>query len=417
MTVERGSGSGRWEIFPVLIGLYTAQAIPISLFLTAIPPILRQEGVSRTALGYLSLLLLPGILKFLWAPTVDRIRPIARAHRAGWIVLTQLGVVIAILALLLIVPGDIFGFIPIALVVSILMATQDIATDGFATLRLIADQRPAGSAIQSGARACGVILGGSVGLLLYHRFGWTGMVLGMAALCLLPLIAVPFMREGEAEAAAGTAGPRPSFAAFLGRPEARQMLWLALIFRASEGLVIPMEAPYLIDAGVGLDAIAYLSGAAAAMAGLFGTALIAWLVMLRGARFVLGLLGSLRVACTLVFALHAAGLVTGYSSLFGAAVALAFIRYTELVALFSLFMNVASRAQPGTDFTILACAQFTAYLVGSTLSGRTADALGYAPLFGTATLLSVLAVFAAMRLIAKPEQTTPLAERICPSRP
>jgi PAT family beta-lactamase induction signal transducer AmpG len=394
----------RQRIFPVLIGLYTAQAIPSSLFLTAIPPILRQEGVSRTALGYLSLLLLPGVLKFLWAPAIDRIRPIARAHRASWIVLTQLGVVIAILGLLLIAPGKIVGFIPIALAVSVLIATQDIATDGFATLRLSANQRPAGSAIQSGARAGGVILGGSVGLLLYHQFSWTGMVVGMAGLCLLPLIAVPFMREEEVEAAP-TFRPRPSFAAFLRRSEARQVLWIAFIFRASEGLVKPMEAPYLIDAGVGLDSIAYLSGAAAGMAGLVGTVLIAWLVKRRGIRFALGLLGSLRVVCVAVFALHAAGLATGYSLLLGAAAIQAFIRYTELVALFSLFMNVSSRAQPGTDFTILTCAQFSAYLAGSIVSGRIADAFGYAPLFGAATLLSVLVVFATMRLIAKPDQT------------
>jgi PAT family beta-lactamase induction signal transducer AmpG len=237
----------RHRIFPILVGLYTAQAIPTSLFLTAIPPILRQEGVSRTALGYLGLLLLPGVLKFLWAPAIDRFRPSARAHPASWILLTQLGIVIAILGLLLIVPADIMGFIPVALIVSILLATQDIATDGFATLHLDADQRPAGSAIQSGARAGGVIPGGSFGLLLYQHFGWTGMVVGMAAFCLLPLIVVPLMREATLEARGGSR-PRPSVAAFLRRPEARQVLWVALIFRASEGLVKPMEAPYLVDA-------------------------------------------------------------------------------------------------------------------------------------------------------------------------
>lgn len=67
----------------MLTGLYVAQAMPTSLFMTAIPPIFRQEGVSRTALGYLSLLLIPGVLKFFWAPMVDRFRPVGRAHRAG----------------------------------------------------------------------------------------------------------------------------------------------------------------------------------------------------------------------------------------------------------------------------------------------------------------------------------------------
>lgn len=391
----------RRRLFLVLTGLYIAQAIPTSLFLTAIPPIFRQEGVSRTALGYLSLLLIPGVLKFLWAPMVDRFRPITRAHRAGWIVLTQLGVVVSILGLLLIEPGNIVGFLPIGLAVAVLISTQDIAADGFATLRLSPGQRPMGNAIQSGAAALGVILGGSVSLLLYRQFGWTAMIVGMAGFCLLPLIAVRWMRE-DSSPPVQTTQPRPSIAAFLRRPEARHILWVALVFRASEGLVKPMEAPYLVDAGVGLDAIAYLSGTGAAFAGVIGTVLIAWLLKLRGMAFVLVLLAVVRVACTIVFALHASGIITGNSLLFGAASLQTFIRYTELVALFSLFMSVCSRQQPGTDFTILACAQFAAYLVGSIVSGHIADAFGYAILFGSAALLSGLVVVIILWLFSSP---------------
>lgn len=305
------------------------------------------------------------------------------------------------MGLLLIEPGNVLGFLPIALVVAVLISTQDIAADGFATLRLSPDQRPLGNAIQSGAAALGVILGGSVGLLLYRQFGWTGMIVGMAGFCLLPLIAVPWMREDGIESAQ-IPRARPSIAAFLRRLEARHVLWVALIFRASEGLVKPMEAPYLVDAGVGLDAIAYLSGTSAAVAGVIGTVLVAWLLKLRGTAFVLVLLASMRVLCTIVFALHASGLIAGYSLLFGAAALMTFIRFTELVALFSLFMGVCSREQPGTDFTILACAQFAAYLLGSIVSGHIADTFGYAALFGAAALLSILVVGIIMRLFANP---------------
>jgi PAT family beta-lactamase induction signal transducer AmpG len=152
------------------------------------------------------------------------------------------------------------------------------------------------------------------------------------------------------------------------------------------------------------------------MAGLVGTVLIAWLVKLRGTRLTLGLLGSLRVACTAIFVLHAAGFLSGYSLVFGAAALQAFIRYTELVALFTLFMGVSWPAQPGTDFTILACAQFTAYVAGSVISGRIADSVGYAPLFTTAALLSVLVVVATLRLIAKPGQTPLTPNELRPSK-
>ncbi|OWJ64507.1 hypothetical protein [Inquilinus limosus] len=251
--------------------------------------------------------------------------------------------------------------------------------------------------------------GGSLGLLLYHRLGWSGMALGMAGLCLLPLMAVPGMREdlhggGEIRPAAR---PRPRITAFLQRPEARRILWVALLFRAGEGLVKPMEAPYLVDARVRLDSIALLAGASAAIAGVAGTVLLAWLLQRRRAAVALGLIVTLRVLACLVFALHAAGLLPGLPLLFGAAALQTLIRYSELVVLYSLFMAVASPAQPGTDFTILACAQYAAYLLGSVLSGTLADGFGYAWLFSLGTAISVVALVGSQVLVRDQDQAAP----------
>ena len=73
-----------------------------------------------------------------------------------------------------------------------------------------------------------------------------------------------------------------------------------------------------------------------------------------------------------------------HGPLFGAAGFQTFIRYMEIVALYSLFMTVTSSDQPGTDFTILACAQMVVYLVGSLISGKLADLMGYGALLGLA---------------------------------
>ena len=62
------AGLSRLRLFIVLACLYLAQAIPSYLFAAAIPPILREQGVSRTAIGMMALLMLPLVLKFLWAP-------------------------------------------------------------------------------------------------------------------------------------------------------------------------------------------------------------------------------------------------------------------------------------------------------------------------------------------------------------
>lgn len=394
------AGASRMRLFMVLACLYLAQAIPSYLFAAAIPPILREQGVSRTAIGMIALLMLPLVLKFLWAPLVDRFRPLARAHRAGWVIITQTGVIAGIVAMMWIEPTDITGILAIGFVVSMLISTQDIATDGYAAKYLDPKDRPIGNAIQGGSVALGVVLGGTLGLLTYHHFGWQSMLGMIAAFSVIPLFAALAMRETDPAAAdAQPALTRPSIMRFLRRPEARQILWIALIYRASEGLVKSMEGSYLVDAGVPLDIIGYLSGGAALTVGLGGSAVAALLLQRRGAASVLGLLGALRTVCFLIFALHAFGAVAGFWPIFGASFLQTLVRYMEIVALYSLFMAVTSSDQPGTDFTILSCAQLIVYLVGSMLAGRLADAVGYPALFTLATALSAIAVVATYHML------------------
>lgn len=384
--------TGRLRLFVVLGGLYLAQAIPSYLFAAALPPILRQQGVSRTAIGMFALLFVPLVIKFLWAPQVDRVRPLAIGHRAGWVFITQAGIIVLIVALAFVPPSAIHLILGIGFAVSLLLSTQDIATDGYATRQLQPRDRPIGNAIQGGSVAFGVVIGGTMSLVLYDHLGWTTTILIVAGISLLPLGAALMMREGDPKVEAR--GPRPSFRAFLARPEARLILAVALIYRASEGLVKAMEAPYLVDIGVPLAQIGYLSGGAATTAGLAGSAIAALLIARIGVENVLALLGGMRTICFAMFALHSAGWLGGHWEVFGAAGFQTLIRYMEIVALYSLFMAVSSSDQPGTDFTILSCAQLLVYLAGSMAAGVLVDRFGYPLLFTAATVISGVAIVA-----------------------
>lgn len=382
--------------YAVLAVLYMAQGIPSYVFVAAIPPILREQGVSRTVIGFMALILLPLAVKFLWAPLVDRWRPLARfGPRRGWIVPTQALIALCFAALALVRPTDIWAVFALGMLLSLLISTQDIATDGYAVLTLQPGERATGNAIQGGAIAASVVLGGTMGLVLYQLVGWQAMMLAVAALCLAPLAVLPAMHEDRAPP--GTRRHRPRLRAFLARPEAVSVLVLALFYRASEGLVKSMEGPYLVDAGMGLDRIGYLSGASAATVGLGGSALAALAVRRWGAHNTLVLLGSLRSLCFAIFAIHALGLIAGLVSIGGAAMMQTLIRYMEIVALYALFMSVSSREQPGTDFTILACAQLIVYQTGGIVAGVLADTLGYATLFCLATVISMAATWATRR--------------------
>ncbi|WP_062218755.1 RhtX/FptX family siderophore transporter [Aureimonas sp. D3] len=394
------------RLYGVLAALYLAQGIPTYLLLVALPPLLRDSGASRTAIGLFTLLMVPTVLKFAWGPLVDRYPLIRRlGHRRGWIVPTQILVSALIAAMAFVAPTQTVLLFAIAFSITLLSATQDIATDGFAVRQLDATTRATGNAIQAASVALGVVIGGTFSLVLFERIGWTAALLTVATLSLLPLLATPFMREradpGEGEAGGSEPAPRPSLRAFFARPEARLFFLFALTFRASEGLMRGMEGAYLVDLGVPLSWIGTLYGAAAISAGLAGAALAALLIRQTGLAATLGLLGLLRTLCFLIFSLSALGVLPGLEVAMGASGFQTMIRYMELVALYALFMRASSSRQPGTDFTILTCAELVVYLVGTSVAGWIADAVGYGALFALATLLSLVGVAVAIAILAR----------------
>lgn len=391
------------RIYAVLAGLYLAQGIPTYLLLVALPPMMREGGASRTAIGLFSLLMLPLILKFAVAPFVDRFALLPfLGHRRGWIIPTQLMVSAGIAVMAFVEPHNTAALFTVALFITFLSSLQDIATDGYAVRRLTAQTRALGNAIQAGAVALGVIIGGTMALMLYGKIGWTATILVVSVLSLLPLVAAFWMEDvppGGRQAAPSRQGI--GLLQFFRRPNAWLILAFALSYRASEGLVRGMEGTYLVDIKVPTEWIGYISGAAAATSGLLGAALAALIIRKAGLSATLVLLGGLRSLCFLVFALNAFGIWPGIAVALSTSAFQTFIRYMELVAIYSFFMASSSDSQPGTDFTLLSCAELVIYLIGTSLAGFVADRLGFDALFTIATLISVLGVAISVWILGK----------------
>ncbi|WP_374305331.1 MFS transporter [Ferrovibrio sp.] len=396
----------RWRLFLSLLGLYVAQGIPMYLFAAAMPAILRDDGMSRSAIGMVGILLAPLMLKFLWAPFVDRaplrIFGLARlGHRRSWILPTQLGVVGLLVLFAFLPPDDMWLLLGLGFCVMMLSSTQDIATDGYATERLKASERGRGNAIQGGSVAIGVVIGSSLTLYLYSQYGWTPTILVLAGLSALTLLSTLLMQERPATdiAPAPSINSAPSLRAALKDPITYSVLGFALVYRASEGLAKAMEKPFLVDNGLSLEVIGYLSGASAATAGLLGAVVAAWTIRRYGLWHTILGLGLLRSAVFLGCGIYAGLGLQMHGLLIGLIVSNTVSRYMEVVALYTLFMGAAAKERAGTDFTLLSCAQLFIFMAGSLVSGVLADATGYVGLFAVATLLSVLSLWAAMRRV------------------
>lgn len=390
-----------------LVGLYIGQCIPIYVLAVAVPAIFRAVGVSLSSIGFIGLLMLPWILKFLWAPWVDRYALLPIGHRRSWILVVQLGIVALLLILTQLDPKEV-GTLPVLLMgtgIALLVGTHEIAIDGYAVTRLSPRQRAIGNALQGAGTAAGVVLGGSFVLFFYEAWGWRNAILGAAGLCALSMVFLVIMREDPNTKPAWTEATashkRPSLRAFFTRSGALQALAFALIYRLSEGFVKAMENPFLLDHGLSLKDIGILDGASAAFVGLAGAALAAFIIRGIGLwPFVYGL-GLARTLCFIGFAWYAWAEPDLPWFLIGITLFNTVIRYMEIVGLYSVFMGAATREQAGTDFTLLSSAQLVVFMLGSMASGLIADWIGYEGLFALAVVLSGVGIVLSMRALPR----------------
>ena len=410
------STARRWTL---IAGLYVSQAIPLGFLILALPAILRRRGLGLELTGLLGALALPWLIKFAWAPLVDRFGSGRFGHYRSWIVPLQVVTVLTVAATSQIELGG--SFVALFVAGGLFMfasATQDIATDGLAVRIVPVEERGRANGLQVGGYYLGQILGGGLVLVLYDRLGWGPALLAMAALLAMPLIPLFGFREPPAPAReAGSA--KVDFAAlkrFAMRPGSRAWISILLIYRAAEATAATMFNPMLVDGGLSLESIAITLGVAGSSGSLAGALIGGWLIERIGRKVALVVFGAVQAVALLAYLWPAAGHLDAASVYVAAAIVAA----GGGMATAALYTNMMDRCDPrtgATDFTIQQSLCAIGPLVGASLSGVLAAAVGYSAHFALTALLGlVIAAWVAWRFT--PSLATPKApEAVVQSAP
>ncbi|MBN2261510.1 MAG: MFS transporter, partial [Prolixibacteraceae bacterium] len=250
-----------------LLSLYLAQSIPMSFFSTVIPVIMRQEQYSLESIGYLQLMKLPWIVKFLWAPLIDKTSNSSRQYRK-WIISSEIFYAIIIIAIgFLNLQTDFITIVVLMVIAFAASATQDIASDAFAILILKEKERSIGNSMQSAGSFIGSMMGTGVLLVVYHYWGWKMLLICLGAFVLLAIIPVTlFKNHVNREQVKSRKNISPfEFVYFF--KQKRIVGHLVLLFLFYSGLIgiLTMIKPYLVDLGYNIKQIGIISG-------IFGTA-------------------------------------------------------------------------------------------------------------------------------------------------
>ncbi len=166
----------------IILGLGFAAGLPLGLSGATLQAWYTTEGLDLKVIGLLTLVGQPYVLKFLWAPAVDKVRFPWLSVRRDWMVLTQLLLVGLLVAMAFFEPRcSPMGLALVALALACASATQDIAIDAYRTELLKVEERGLGSALYVTGYRIAMVVSGGLALFLAAYFGFS-MVYGTMAL-------------------------------------------------------------------------------------------------------------------------------------------------------------------------------------------------------------------------------------------
>lgn len=260
--------------------------LPLLLVFGTLSARLRETGIDRTTIGFISWVAMTYAWKFAWAPLVDRLPvPLLTAwlgRRRSWMLLAQSAIVIGLLLMAGFDPrSDLQPLVIAAVLVAFASATQDIAVDAW---RIEATgpelQGPTAGAYQLGYRIA-VLAAGAGALYIAEIYNWRMAYFAMAALGGVGVLATLLIREraptAPSVAAALPDGPAASVSSRLAAWFAtavvgpfldffQRMGWLGVailafigLFRISDITLGVMANPFYIDMGFSKADIATVS--------------------------------------------------------------------------------------------------------------------------------------------------------------
>ncbi|MDM3871058.1 AmpG family muropeptide MFS transporter [Porticoccus sp. W117] len=174
--------------------------LPYLLVFSTLTAWLRDEGVSRTAIGFFGWVGITYSIKVLWAPVVDRIGlpwfTRTLGQRRSWMLIAQLGIMAGLLSLVLFQPDQaLYPFALCAVLIAFSAATQDIAIDAFRIESAVDEYQGAMSACYIFGYRLALLVAGAGALYIADWANWESAYIAMAAFMLVGVVTVLCIRE------------------------------------------------------------------------------------------------------------------------------------------------------------------------------------------------------------------------------
>ena len=162
----------------MLVCIFTgfASGMPLYVLIQLVPLWLRDQGVSLTEIGLFALVGIPYTWKFLWAPFMDRWVPPLLGRRRGWMLVSQVALMLGIGALGMFKPEQTLPVIAgLCLAVAFFSASQDVVIDAYRREILPDEELGLGNSIHITAYRLAGLIPGSLSFILADFLPWSSV--------------------------------------------------------------------------------------------------------------------------------------------------------------------------------------------------------------------------------------------------
>ena len=173
----------------VLLFLGFSSGLPFYLTSKTLQGWMTTAKVDLATIGFFSLVTLPYSLKFVWAPVMDRYIPPFLGRRRGWVLITQVLLLVAIAAMSLHDPQTGLRMLAVnAIAIAFFSASQDISLDAYRTDVLETREMGAGAAVFVMGYRIAMITTGALAFFLADRIAWPTVYVVLSLLLIIGIV-------------------------------------------------------------------------------------------------------------------------------------------------------------------------------------------------------------------------------------
>jgi len=381
----------------MLICIFTgfASGLPLYLLISLVPAWLRTEGVGLKEIGFFSIIGLPYTWKFLWSPLLDRFQFPILGLRRGWMLLTQIALLVMIAGLGFLDPVEqIWTIAYCCAFIAFLSATQDIVLDAYRREILPDEELGLGNSIHVNAYRIAGLVPGSLSLILADLLPWetvfaiTGafMIFGIG---LTLSIAEPTKEAGKPlTLRLAVVEPFREFFQRNGIRQACLVLAFMLLYKLGDSMATALATPFYLDMGFSNTQIGLVAKHAALWPMIIGGILGGILMLRIGINKALWLFGLVQIISILGFSVLARvgeglwllGLVIGFEYL---GVGLGTAAFVSFIA------RSTHKAYTATQLALFTGLTAIPRTVANTTTGVIVETVGWENFFYLCTLLAI----------------------------